>query len=296
MSTKSDDALKHELYVVLFSTGKRMLLEELATVVKEKDLERVRKLLVLVKEDLEQGAHPITLIQEGDEYKLSVRSKFMDLVQKVVKQTEVPKSILETLAVVAYKTPVLQSEVIKIRTNKAYDHLSALEELGYITREKHGRTRMIKVTQKFYDYFEISPEELQKKIEEKKAIQETEALGKITVYGEPIPQKNEEVKVYSEKEEGKTETPEKVEVDTPIDTGETLFLETKEDIKTEEKGKVKEEGKTEEEDKDQNEDKEEDEKEQYKPPKVKGGFDEFSKEEREKIKETLDDITKEEEQ
>ena len=73
------------------------------------------------------------------------------------------KSVLETLSVVAFKAPVLQSTVIAVRTNKAYDHLSLLEKAGYITREKQGRSMLIKLTKKFFLYFDIPPEKLKEK-------------------------------------------------------------------------------------------------------------------------------------
>ncbi|MFC1774850.1 SMC-Scp complex subunit ScpB [Nanoarchaeota archaeon] len=133
------------------------------------------------------------------------------------------------LAVIAYKSPILQSDVIKIRTNKAYDHLKLLEDQSFITREKHGRTKLIKITQKFYDYFEISPEELQKKFEEKKvkelALSQDELDGmdiygemkeqkKLELYDEGIP-KDETGLKYEGKEdvdEGKEDTEDKEDI------------------------------------------------------------------------------------
>lgn len=67
---------------------------------------------------------------------------------------------METLAVIAFKYPILQSDLIKIRTNKAYDHLVELEKSGYITRQKHSRTNLIKLTEKFFKYFDLTEEKL----------------------------------------------------------------------------------------------------------------------------------------
>ncbi len=63
--------------------------------------------------------------------------------------------MIETLAVIAWKAPVLQSEVVRIRTNKAYDHLSELESSGFISRAKHGRTKLVKLTDRFFSYFDV---------------------------------------------------------------------------------------------------------------------------------------------
>ena len=58
------------------------------------------------------------------------------MVRKIVTETELTRSVMETLAVIAFKYPILQSDLIKLRTNKAYDHLVELEKSGYISRQK----------------------------------------------------------------------------------------------------------------------------------------------------------------
>ncbi|MBN1644921.1 SMC-Scp complex subunit ScpB [Candidatus Woesearchaeota archaeon] len=155
--------LKNRLEALLFSSGKPMHLEELSRITKEKDLKRIEAALVELKKDLDEKKSSIMLIQDGDEWKLAVREHYMPFVRKVVSTTELPRTILQTLAVVAHKAPVMQSQVIKIRTNKAYHHLDFLEEKGYITREKKGRTKLIKLTQKFFEYFDIPSDKLKEK-------------------------------------------------------------------------------------------------------------------------------------
>ena len=112
------------------------------------------------------------VIQDGPAWKLTVKEQFMPFVRKIVTQTELKKSVMETLAVISYKNPILQSDLIKIRTNKAYDHLDLLEEEGYITRKKAGRTKEITLAQKFFDYFDLPEEALREKF---KSVQELES-------------------------------------------------------------------------------------------------------------------------
>ena len=50
--------------------------------------------------------------------------------------------------------------MIHIRTNKAYDHLKELEQLGFISRKKHGRTNLIKLSEKFFKYFDLPEDKL----------------------------------------------------------------------------------------------------------------------------------------
>ncbi len=170
--------LKNQIESLLFSAGKRMTVEELARLCKEENLDAIRAAIDILRQELDEKQSSLMLVEEGGAYKLTVREKYIQMVKKVVTTPELPKSIMETLAVVAYKAPVLQSQVIKIRTNKAYRHLEELEELGYITREKKGRSKMIKLTPKFFDYFDVPPDKLKEKFRNvaalEKAIEEKE--------------------------------------------------------------------------------------------------------------------------
>jgi len=157
--------LKNTVESILFSTGRKLELEELSKLCKIKDLEQLKLSLNELKQELDQKNSSLMLVEEGSSWKLTVREKYLPYVRKVVSQTELSKSILETLAVIAYKAPTLQSQIIKIRTNKAYAHLDELEQNGYITREKKGRTKLLKLSQKFFDYFDIPPDQLKQKLE-----------------------------------------------------------------------------------------------------------------------------------
>lgn len=153
------DELSAKLESILFSSGRRMKLEELAKLCNATQ-ETVKKALVELKNHYEEKNSSLMFVEEGDSWKLTVREKFLPIVQKIVTETELPKSVIETLSVVAFKHPILQSEVVKIRSNKAYEHLDELERAGYITREKHGRTKKIKLAQKFFEYFDLPPDKV----------------------------------------------------------------------------------------------------------------------------------------
>src|SRR3989344_141723 len=160
-----DDELKRVVEAILFAAARKIDIEEIARLCKHSE-DDVLTVLSEFKSSLDASGGPTMLVNEGKAWKLTVREKYVSVVKKVVTKTELPKSILETLAVVAYKAPVIQSKVIKIRTNKAYDHLSSLEESGLITREKYSRTKMIKLTPKFFEYFDIDPSKLRDKFKD----------------------------------------------------------------------------------------------------------------------------------
>lgn len=95
----------------------------------------------------------------GERWKMDVRPEFHYLINKIVTgQTEFTKAEQETLAIIAYKQPIKQSVVVKIRGNKAYEHIKHFIECGLLKAKKVSRTLELTVSEKFYDYFNLAKE------------------------------------------------------------------------------------------------------------------------------------------
>lgn len=230
------DELKKQVESVLFSVGRKIELQELAKLVREVDQSKVLAVLEQLRGEYEARGGSLMVVQDGTAWKLTVREAYLGTVRKIVTQTELPKSVMETLAVIAYKNPVLQSHIIKVRTNKAYDHLALLESDGFLTRTKKGRTKLIRLSQKFFDYFDIPEEQLKQKFSNvlalEKAIEEKE--GEIAdknkaleIHQEHIKKHDEEHKkhVQAEHQRLDEELAKMPEVDLVDDEGETHKLE-----------------------------------------------------------------------
>lgn len=155
MKASADPELKKQVEALIFSSGRKMEPEEIAKLIGLNTGGAVVEVLKQLKSEYEERGSPLMVIDEGASWKLAVREPYLPLVRKINPYTEFPKSVMETLAVIAWKQPILQSTVIKIRTNKAYDHIMELMEMGFVVKEKYGRTHMLKLTQKFYDYFDL---------------------------------------------------------------------------------------------------------------------------------------------
>ncbi|MEA2036631.1 MAG: SMC-Scp complex subunit ScpB, partial [Nanoarchaeota archaeon] len=156
--------LKYKIEALLFSSARSMTLDELANLTKAKP-EEIKEKIDELKEEYGKRDSSITLIDEGSSFKLNIKSEHSSVVHQVVTQTELSKTLMETLAVIAFKYPIKQADLIKMRTNKAYDHLKELEESGYIIRQKYGRTKLIKLTPKFFEYFDLPEDKLKSKFE-----------------------------------------------------------------------------------------------------------------------------------
>lgn len=148
-----DDEI-NQVEALLFASGKFMN-EENLSLLTGIDKKAVKKHLAHLKQTYDDRAGSLMLVHDQDSWKINVRENYMDLVRKIVADTELPKSVLETLAVIAWKSPALQSTVIKTRGNKGYEHIAQLEEMGFVTKTKEGRSYKLKVSEKFFEYFDV---------------------------------------------------------------------------------------------------------------------------------------------
>jgi len=63
---------------------------------------------------------------------------------------------LRTLSYIALKQPVAQSRVIAVRGKLAYQHVKQLKEMDLISYEKLGRSKTLRTTVTFADYFNLN--------------------------------------------------------------------------------------------------------------------------------------------
>jgi len=123
----------------------------------------------------EKGIH---VIQEGDVWKMNIKPELTIHVRDIL-PPEMPKALSKTLAIIAAKKPIKQSVVVRIRGNKAYDHIQKLLKAGLITAERQGNTSILDLTEKFFEYFQVKDNDFKEKFklgeEEENAVNEAEA-------------------------------------------------------------------------------------------------------------------------
>jgi segregation and condensation protein B len=62
---------------------------------------------------------------------------------------------LRTLAAIALKNPIRQTDLVDLRGSSAYQQVQELVELGLVQKRREGRSYWLEVTEQFYQYFEV---------------------------------------------------------------------------------------------------------------------------------------------
>lgn len=115
-------------------------------------------LLNLLKQEYDErkSAVEIFIDLENKTAGMRVRSTYLEKVKDLATEAEFHKGVQKTLALIAFKQPIKQSEIIRYRNNKAYDHIKVLEEQGFIRRVPSGRSFILTTTKKFAEYFNVN--------------------------------------------------------------------------------------------------------------------------------------------
>ncbi len=99
----------------------------------------------------------ITIVGLEQKYKMDIKPEFNDIALRLASgKSEFSRAEQETLAIIAYKQPIKQSIVVKIRGNKAYDHIKKFIEYGLVKAKKCGHTLELSLADKFYEYFSLT--------------------------------------------------------------------------------------------------------------------------------------------
>ncbi len=155
-----DEAKENEnlkiLEAVFFVSGRFLNMQEIISLT---DLNPIiiTNLIGKLKDKYEKSDSAIEIIEKNGLWKMDVHHEFSHIINKLATgSAEFSKAEQETLAIIAFKQPIKQSVIIKIRGNKAYDHIKKFYDLNLIKKKKISHTHELSLSDEFYDYFNVN--------------------------------------------------------------------------------------------------------------------------------------------
>ncbi len=163
---------KKLIEAALFISPKPLSLEELIRISSIGSLGLLKKEIEdLQQEYAERGMEVVEIKIEGDGqtqpsvgYQMQVRQEFLPKVANLTPYSDLSEGSKRTLAVVIYKEPLKQSELVKMQGNKIYVYVKELEKRGLIKSERLGHTKILRVTNEFEKYFGESKDAIRESI------------------------------------------------------------------------------------------------------------------------------------
>ena len=176
----------------------------------------LRELIEKLNEKYNAEERAIEIISKENMWKMDVRQEYVSMINKLATgSAEFSKAEQETLAVIAYKQPVKQSIIIKIRGNKAYEHIKNFIEIGLVIGKRAGHTKELKLSDEFFEYFHLQKKgdgttELVAEGSDEVVVDDVEDVGEMEEDDKLISDKTSSEEESSESEENSSESKEEI--------------------------------------------------------------------------------------
>ncbi len=141
----------------LYVTGKPLDLKTLASVVGFRSEDKVRDLARTLKEMYGKDGSSLEVLELSDgRFVMQLKPQYVQHVKRLATRQLLTPGPMKTLSFIALRQPVTQSYLAKVRGSLTYSHVKQLRETGLIAEEKLGRTKVLRTTPNFADYFNLS--------------------------------------------------------------------------------------------------------------------------------------------
>ena len=133
------------------------------------DLNSVNDAIKQLSNKYSHSSSALEIISNSSLISLELKHSLNEYVEDLL-PAELKTSVLRTLAVIAIKKKLLQSDLIILRGSSAYEHIKELIEKKFIIKrkQKDGRSYWLSLSDKFFQTFAVSNEFLSKIGESKK--------------------------------------------------------------------------------------------------------------------------------
>ena len=157
-----------KIEAVLYLKGKPVSKKTLSELTNS-DLNSVTDAIKQLSDKYSHSFSALEIISDNSLISLELKQSLNEYVENLL-PAELKTSVLRTLAVIAIKKKLLQSDLIIIRGSSAYDHIKELIEKKFIIKrkQKDGRSYWLSLSEKFFQTFAVSNEFISKINESKK--------------------------------------------------------------------------------------------------------------------------------
>jgi len=141
----------------LYIAGRPLDIKTLASVLRIRSIQRTRDIVSKLMSHYSKMGMALELLElEDGRFVLQLKPKLVQRVRRLSNRPLLTPGPLKTLSFIAYRQPIPQSRVVEVRGKSAYKHIRELERVGLIDAENMGKTKLLRTTKVFADYFNLS--------------------------------------------------------------------------------------------------------------------------------------------
>lgn len=176
----------------LYVSGRPLELKVLGSVIGARSEEKIRAVATAVAERYRASDSPVQVLELPDgRWVMQLKAEYARFVKKLSNRPLLTPGPLRTLSFIALRQPINQSYVVRVRGKLAYGHVRVLKDMDLIAYEIIGRTKRLRTTSTFADYFNLSHDVDVMKKELKRVIALQESAGRASAPGADSDEKND---------------------------------------------------------------------------------------------------------
>lgn len=148
-------SLSHTIEAILYLKAKPLTIAQIADYAKC-DKGAAEDGLIQLMGDYANREGALEIAETENGYSLQLRQPFKPLLDELI-PLDIGLGSLRTLAAIAMRGPISQTDLVDLRGSGAYGHVHELVDQGLVRRRRQsdGRSFWLQVTEKFYQRFEI---------------------------------------------------------------------------------------------------------------------------------------------
>src|SRR3989442_6340449 len=157
-AAKTSTLLQQQLVeAALYVSGRPLDFKTLGSGIGARSEEKIRTIARTIAERFAKIDSQIQVLELPDgRFVMQLRPEFVKNVRKLSNRPLLTPGPLRTLSFIALRQPIPQSHVVRVRGKLAYQHVKQLKEMDLISYDKLGRSRVLRTTTTFADYFNLN--------------------------------------------------------------------------------------------------------------------------------------------
>ena len=176
---KAGKAQQQLCEAALYVSGRPLDLKTIGSILGIRSEEKIKTIARGIAERYANSESPIQVLELPDgRFVMQLKPDIAKHVRRLSNRPLLTPGPLRTLSFIALRQPINQAHVIRVRGKLAYQHVKQLKEMDLISYEKFGRSRMLRTTLTFADYFNLDrdPAVLKKELKNRFDLQEQRSV------------------------------------------------------------------------------------------------------------------------
>ena len=141
----------------LYASGRPLTVEEIARVAGTVSERKATAIAREIARAVNSSMQAVEVVEyTGPKFAMQLKAQYTQTARKFATRPLLSRAALRSLSYIAFFQPITSAELVLRRSSAVYQHLKELEDVGFVTSERRGRSKAKKTTPRIAEYFGLS--------------------------------------------------------------------------------------------------------------------------------------------